>query len=62
MKVYLELQEIELLAKATTNSRDRLLIRLLLDLACHISEALALTVDDVDFTQGTIRIQHPKYT
>jgi integrase/recombinase XerD len=60
MKVYLELQEIEMLAKATTNSRDRLLIRLLFHLACRISEALGLTVDDMDFTQGTIRIQHLK--
>jgi len=40
--------------------RDRLLIRLLFHLGCRISEALSLSVDDIDFDQGTVTIQHLK--
>lgn len=60
MKTYLEPDEIELLESAATNLRDRLLIRVLFHLGCRISEALALTVDDIDFKQGTINIIHLK--
>lgn len=60
MKTYLELQEVRLLEQAATNLRDRLLIRLLSRLGCRISEALALTVQDIDFVQGTVTIQHLK--
>ena len=60
MKAYLEPEEITLMEEATTNLRDRLLVRLLFRLGCRISEALALKVEDVDFTQGTVTIQHLK--
>jgi len=60
MKVYVEPDEITLMEKATTNLRDRLLIRLLFHLGCRVSEALALTVEDVDFGHGTITIIHLK--
>ncbi len=60
MKIYLEPQEVKLLEKQATNLRDRLLIRLLFRLGCRISEALALKVEDIDFTQGTVTIQHLK--
>jgi len=60
VKAYLEPAEIELLEKAATCLRDRLLIRLLFHLGCRISEALALTVEDIDFEQGTVTIQHLK--
>jgi len=60
MKTYLEPEEVELLDKAATNLRDCLLIRLLFRLGCRISEALALTVEDIDFRQGTVTIQHLK--
>jgi integrase/recombinase XerD len=60
MKVYLELNDIELLEIATTNLRDRLLIRLLFHLGCRVSEALALTVRDIDFVAGIITILHLK--
>ena len=40
--------------------RDRLLIRLLFHLGCRVSEALAMTTDNVDFEQGTVTIQHLK--
>ena len=53
MKTYLEPKEIDLLEKAATNLRDRLLIRLLFHLGCRISEALSLKVDDIDFIQGS---------
>jgi len=46
--------------KATTNLRDRLLIHLLFRLGCRVSEALALTVEDIDFDHGTISIKHLK--
>jgi len=60
MKTYLEPEEVELLEKAATNLRDRLLIRLLFRLGCRVSEALSLEVGDMDFGQGTVRIQHLK--
>jgi len=52
MKAYVELEEIALVEKATTNVRDSLLIRLLFRLGCRISEALALKVEEIDFGQG----------
>jgi len=60
MKAYVEPEEVALMEKATTNQRDRLLIRLLFRLGCRVSEALALTVEDVDFSRGTITIKHLK--
>lgn len=46
--------------KATTNLRDRLLVRLLFHLGCRVSEALSLTVEDVDLGRSTITIKHLK--
>jgi len=60
MKTYLEPEEVELLEEAATNLRDRLLIRLLFRLGCRISEALSLTVEDIDFDQSTVTIEHLK--
>jgi integrase/recombinase XerD len=60
MKAYLELDETEKLEGAATCLRDRLLIRILSRLGCRISEALALKVEDIDFEQGTVTIQHLK--
>ena len=60
MKTYLELKEIELLESATGCLRDRLLIRLLSHLGCRVSEALAITTNDIDYEQGTIIILHLK--
>jgi len=59
-KAYLESDEVAKLEKAATNLRDRLLIRLLSHLGCRISEAVALTVGDINFEQGTVTIQHLK--
>jgi integrase/recombinase XerD len=59
-KVYLEPKEVERLEQAAGYVRDRLLIRLLFRLGCRISEALALSVNDIDFAQGTVTIQHLK--
>jgi integrase/recombinase XerD len=59
-KAYLEPAEIEKLEEAAQYLRDRLLIRLLFHLGCRISEALGITVADVDFNQGTVIIQHLK--
>jgi integrase/recombinase XerD len=60
MKTYLEPQEIELMAKAARCVRDMLLILLLFYLGCRISELLGLMVKDIDFTNATVTIHHPK--
>jgi len=60
MKTYLELHEIQFLEEAAASPRDRLLVRLLCRLGCRISEALALRLEDVDFDQGTVTIEHLK--
>lgn len=59
-KAYLDLDEVARLENCPTNLRDRLLIRLLFHLGCRVSEALALKVDDIDFTQRTLTIIHLK--
>jgi integrase/recombinase XerD len=60
MKAYLEFADIVLMEEATTNLRDRLLVRILFRLGCRISEALALKVEDIDFDQGMVTIEHLK--
>ena len=59
-KAYLEANEVQSLENAATNMRDKLLIRLLFHLGCRVSEALSLRVDDINFAQGTVTIQHLK--
>jgi len=59
-RAYLEANEVQNLEKAATNMRDKLLIRLLFHLGCRISEALALEVKHIDFTGGTVTIEHLK--
>jgi integrase/recombinase XerD len=60
MKAYLEFADIVLMEEATMNLRDRLLVRILFRLGCRISEALALKVEDIDFDQGMVTIEHLK--
>ncbi len=60
MKAYLEPEEITLLENAASNLRDRLLTRLLFHLGCRISEALGITVEDIDFGNSTVSILHLK--
>ena len=60
MKTYLDLNEVELLEKAAAYLRDKLLIRLLFHLGCRVSEVLGLTVGNIDYSQGTVTIQHLK--
>ena len=59
-RVYLEQAEIERLEEAAEYLRDRLLIRLLFHLGCRISEALGISLGDIDFKQGLVTIQHLK--
>jgi len=59
-KAYLELQEVRLLEDAAGYLRDKLLIRLLVRLGCRVSEALGLSVSDIDFTKRTVTIKHLK--
>jgi len=60
MKTYPEPSEVTLLEETATNLRDKLLIHLLFHLGCRISEALALTIEDVDFEHGIVTIKHLK--
>ncbi len=57
---YLEAGEVKQLENAATNMRDKLLIMLLFHLGCRVSEALSLTVENINFAQGTVTIQHLK--
>jgi integrase/recombinase XerD len=59
-KAYLDSEDIRRMEQAETCLRDKLLIRLLFHLGCRISEALALTVDDVDLNNGLVTILHLK--
>jgi len=59
-KAYLELEEVEKLEEAAEYLRDKLLVRLLFHLGCRVSEALAITVDDIDLDQRQVTIRHLK--
>jgi integrase/recombinase XerD len=59
-RAYLEPDDVNKLERAATCLRDRLLIRVLFHLGCRISEALALEVKDIDFSCGTLTIEHLK--
>jgi len=60
VKAYLDPDEIKQLEDAATNLRDKLLIRTLSHFGCRISEDLGIEVDNIDFSQGTVTIQHLK--
>ncbi len=59
-KAYLELEDVELLEETAQYRRDRLLVRMLFRLGCRISEALGIVVDNIDFNQSTVTIDHLK--
>ncbi|MDP2919618.1 MAG: tyrosine-type recombinase/integrase [Dehalococcoidia bacterium] len=59
-KAYLEPGEVEQLEQAAEYLRDKLLIRLLFHLGCRVSEVLGVRVDDIDFKQDTVTIEHLK--
>ena len=60
MKAYLEPEEVFQMEKAASNLRDKLLIRVLFHLGCRVSEALGLSVHDIDFNQTILTIKHLK--
>lgn len=60
MKVYLEPEEVTILENKATNLRDRILSHVLFHLGCRISEALAISVENIDLVAGTITIMHLK--
>jgi hypothetical protein len=70
-RAYLEAEDVELLESGALayDRRERawkpclmyrLLIRLLFRLGCRVSEVLGISVDDIDFKQKRITIQHLK--
>jgi integrase/recombinase XerD len=60
METYLKPEDVQRMEQAATCLRDQLLIRLLFRLACRISEALALKVEDIDLSRGSATIIHLK--
>jgi integrase/recombinase XerD len=60
MKTYLETEEVSRLSQSANNARDVLLIHLLSRLGCRISEALSITVEDIDLIKGLVSIEHLK--
>ena len=60
METYLEPKTVDLMEEEARYARDRLLIRVLFHLGCRVSEALALTVDDIDLGKGLVTIIHLK--
>ena len=60
MKTYLEPNEVDRIEQAAECLRDKLLVRLLAHLGCRVSEALGITVSDIDFDQSTVTIVHLK--
>ena len=60
MKAYLEPKEVAMMEKAASNLRDKLLIRTIFHLGCRVSEALGLTVEDIDFSRAILTIKHLK--
>jgi integrase/recombinase XerD len=60
METYLKPADIEGMEEAAACLRDKLLIRLLFRLACRISEALTLKVEDIDLDRGSATIVHLK--
>lgn len=61
MKAYLEPEEVGRLEAEALYLRDKLLVRIPFRLGCRISEALGIGVEDIDFIQHTIRIEHLKF-
>ncbi len=60
MQAYLEPDEVAMMEKAASNLRDKLLIRTLFHLGCRVTEALGLTVGDIDFSRSLLTIKHLK--
>jgi integrase/recombinase XerD len=60
METYLSSKDIEKMEGAASSVRDKLLVRLLSRLGCRISEALALKVEDIDLSRGSVSIIHLK--
>ena len=60
MKTYLEPNEVGRIEQAAECLRDKLLVRLLARLGCLVSEALGISVSDIDFDQRMVTIVHLK--
>jgi integrase/recombinase XerD len=58
VKVFLEPIDVAKLEEAAVTLRDRLLVRIPFYLGCRVSEALALTVDNIDLSRHTVTIRH----
>jgi len=59
-KTYVEPDEVQVIEEAAEYLRDKLLVRLLFRLGCRVSEALGIGLEDINFEQGTVTIEHLK--
>ncbi len=59
-KAYLEPQDVQKLEEATSCLRDKLLVRLLFFLGCRVSEAISLSVENLDLDASRVTIKHLK--
>ena len=59
-KTYLEIDDVRRMERTAIYLRDKLLVRLLFHLGCRISEALGISVGDIDFNQSSVTIEHLK--
>lgn len=53
-------REMEQICSACDTYRDRALVEFLYSTGCRVSECSAIVLSDIDFKQGTVRIQHGK--
>jgi len=60
VKAYIGPEDAAKLEHEAPNMRDKVLIRMLFRLGCRVSEALRLTVEDIDFDNGMVTIEHLK--
>jgi integrase/recombinase XerD len=59
-KTYLTPEEIQKMEDAAGSIRNRLLIRILFQLGCRVTEELSIMIDNIDFINRTVTIKHLK--
>ena len=60
MKTYLAPEEVQVLEEAATNLRNQPLIRMFSHLGYRASEAIGLTMEDIDLQENSPTIEHLK--
>ncbi|MDP3064371.1 MAG: hypothetical protein Q8O40_14340, partial [Chloroflexota bacterium] len=60
VKTCLDTKDVAQMEEAARSQRDRILVRLLFRLGCRVSEAVALSADDVHLEASAVTLQHLK--